>query len=315
MLTDRFNNGDITNDRIIDRTKKAGKLRSFEGGDIKGITQKIEEGYFDNLGINVIWFTPIVEQIHSSVDEGTGNTYAYHGYWTKDWTKIDPNFGTFKDLEQLVKTAHKNGIRILMDVVINHTGPVTDQDPVWPDTWVRTIPKCDYENTVSCTLVKNLPDIKTENNKNVDLPEILIQKWKTEGRLEKELLEIDTFFNTTRLKRSPKNYIIKWLTDYVRELGIDGYRVDTVKHVDEDTWKTLEEQAKLAFIEWKSKNPNMVLDTNDFYMLGDLHGYTIHDKRNYDFTDRKIDYYAYGFDNLINFKFKYDAENISYEIP
>ncbi len=316
LLTDRFNNGDITNDKIIDRTKKTGKLRGFEGGDIKGITQKIEEGYFSNLGINVIWFTPVVEQIYGSVNEGTGNTYAYHGYWAKDWTKIDPNFGTFEDLEQLVKTAHKNGIRILMDVVINHTGPVTDQDPVWPDTWVRTTPQCDYknyENTVSCTLVKNLPDIKTESDKNVELPEILTQKWKAEGRLEKELLEIETFFNKTGLKKSPKNYIIKWLTDYVRKLGIDGYRVDTTKHVEENTWKTLAEQAKLAFIEWKSKNPNLVLDTNEFYMLGELYGYNIHNKRNYEFTDRKIDYYAYGFDNLINFQFKYDAENINYE--
>lgn len=316
LLTDRFNNGDITNDKITHRTKKTGKLRNFEGGDIKGITQKIEDGYFNDLGINVIWFTPVVEQIYGSIDEGTGNTYPYHGYWIKDWTKIDPNFGTYEDLKQLVEIAHKNGIRIIMDIVINHTGPVTDLDPLWPDTWVRTSPQCDYknyENTVSCTLSKNLPDIKTESDKNVELPEILIQKWKAEGRLDKELLEIDTFFNKTGLKRSPKNYIIKWLTDYVRELGIDGYRADTVIHVEEDAWKTLAEQAKLALIEWKSKHPHKVLDTNEFYMLGELYGYNIHNKRNYKFTDRKVDYYAYGFDNLINFQFKYDAENISYE--
>jgi len=94
LLTDRFNNGTTDNDVNFDRTKTTGKLRGFEGGDIKGITQKIKEGYFTKLGINAIWMTPITEQIHGSVDEGTGNTYGFHGYWAKDWTALDPNFGT-----------------------------------------------------------------------------------------------------------------------------------------------------------------------------------------------------------------------------
>ncbi|MDY8136208.1 alpha-amylase family glycosyl hydrolase [Aquimarina sp. 2201CG5-10] len=316
LLTDRFHNGDPTNDKVLDRTKKTGELRGFEGGDIKGIIQKIEEGYFKNLGVNAIWFTPVVEQIHGSVDEGTGNTYAYHGYWAKDWTKIDPNFGTMKDLKQLVETAHNNDIRILMDVVMNHTGPVTKQDPVWPDNWVRTAPQCtykDYESAVSCTLVKNLPDIRTENNEDVELPPALVNKWKSEGRLEIEIAELDIFFTKTGLKRSPKNYIIKWLTDYVRELGIDGYRVDTVKHVEESAWSVLAEQAKSAFSEWKSKNPNKVLDDNEFYMLGELYGYGVNRKRFYHFSDKRVDYFANGFDNMINFQFKYDARQSDYD--
>ncbi|MDP5093185.1 MAG: alpha-amylase family glycosyl hydrolase, partial [Polaribacter sp.] len=177
LLTDRFNNGDISNDLNFDRSKTSGKLRGFEGGDLKGITQKIKEGYFTKLGINAIWMTPIVEQIHDATDEGTGITYAYHGYWAKDWTTIDPNFGTKEDLKELVETAHKNGIRVLLDAVINHTGPVTEKDPVWPSEWVRTSPKCEYnnyENTTSCTLVENLPDIKTDSNENVALPPQLV---------------------------------------------------------------------------------------------------------------------------------------------
>ncbi len=125
MLTDRFKNGDTSNDVNFNRTLEASKLRGFEGGDLKGVTQKIEEGYFNELGINAIWMTPIVEQIHGAVDEGTGATYAFHGYWTKDWTSLDPNFGTKEDLKKLVEVAHKNGIRIVLDAVINHTGPVT----------------------------------------------------------------------------------------------------------------------------------------------------------------------------------------------
>src|SRR6187402_674875 len=81
LLTDRFNNGDKSNDINFDRNKTTGKLRGFEGGDLKGIIQKIDEGYFTKLGINVIWFTPVVEQIHDGVDEGTGFSYGFHGYW------------------------------------------------------------------------------------------------------------------------------------------------------------------------------------------------------------------------------------------
>ena len=316
MLTDRFNNGDESNDLVLDRTKETGKLRGFEGGDIKGITQKIKEGYFKDLGVNAIWFTPVVEQIHGSTNEGTGNTYAFHGYWAKDWTKIDPNFGTYDDLKNLIETAHNNDIRILMDVVMNHTGPVTDQDPVWPEEWVRTEPQCtykDYTSAVSCTLVENLPDMRTESDKEVELPQTLMDKWKSEGRLQEELEELERFFASTGLKKTPKNYIIKWLTDYVRELGIDGYRVDTVKHVEESVWSDLAKYASEAFEQWKKNNPDKVLDNAPFYVLGELYGYGIGGKRFYDFGDRKVDYYANGFDNLINFQFKYDAANLNYE--
>src|SRR5690606_20704796 len=100
LLTDRFHNGDPDNDVNFQRTQEAATLRGFEGGDMAGITQKIEEGYFDRLGVNVLWFTPVVEQVHGATDEGTGLTYDYHGYWTKDWTSLDPNFGTLEDLKK-----------------------------------------------------------------------------------------------------------------------------------------------------------------------------------------------------------------------
>jgi len=312
LLTDRFYNGDSLNDTTLNRTKETGVLRGFMGGDIKGITAKIEEGYFSDLGINAIWFTPVVEQIHDPVDEGTGNTYGYHGYWTKDWTALDPNFGSKKDLETLVKTAHKNGIRILMDVVLNHTGPVTATDPVWPSEWVRTGPECtykDYGTTTACTLVKNLPDIITESDEAVELPDALLAKWKEEGRLSNELDELQVFFNRTGYPRAPRYYIIKWLTDYVNDLGIDGFRVDTAKHVDENTWTSLYHEASYAFNTWKKKHPEEILDENPFFMVGEVYGYGISQGRTYDFGDKKVDYFNHGFKSLINFELKYDAHS------
>lgn len=310
LLTDRFNNGNTNNDINFGRDKETAVLRGFKGGDIAGITQKIEDGYFTNLGINAIWFTPVVEQVHGAVDEGTGVTYGYHGYWTKDWTALDPNFGTYEELQKLVTTAHQNGIRIVMDVVLNHTGPVTDTDVFWGEDWARQQPQCTYDGynaTTLCTLVANLPDIKTESEKEVELPAFLIEKWKKEGRYDAELEELNSFFATSKLAKTPRNYIIKWLTDYIRDLGIDAFRVDTVKHVDEAAWSVMRTQADLAFASWKNTNPDLVLDDNAFFMLGEVYNYNIGSGRDYDFGDQKVDYFAHGFDNLINFQFKYDA--------
>ncbi len=311
LLTDRFKNGNTDNDINYNRTNKTAKLRGFEGGDIRGIIQKIDDGYFTDLGINAIWFTPIFEQIHGSVDEGTGNTYGYHGYWTKDWTNLDANFGTKEDLKELVQKAHQKGIRIVLDAVINHTGPVTKLDPVWGKDWVRTGPTCTYKSfktTTACTLVKNLPDILTESNENVELPEFLINKWKKEGRYDQEMAELNVFFKRTGYPKAPRFYIIKWLTDCITEFGIDGYRADTVKHTEETVWDEFRKQCDFAFAEWKKENPDQVLDDNEFYLVAEVYGYGISAGQFYDFGDKKVNYFENGFHSMINFEFKYDAE-------
>ncbi len=314
LLTDRFNNGDQSNDVNFDRTQETAKLRGFKGGDIKGVTQKVKEGYFTDLGINAIWMTPIVEQIHGATDEGTGLTYAYHGYWAKDWTKIDPNFGTKADLQELVDEAHKRGIRIILDAVINHTGPVTEKDPVWPEEWVRTDKQCtyeNYENTVSCTLVENLPDIRTESDEAVELPPQLVEKWKAEGRYEQEMAELDDFFERTGHPRAPRFYIMKWLTDYITDFGIDGYRVDTVKHTEEFVWQEFKKECDYAFEEFKINNPGKVLDDNDFYLVGEVYNYGISGGQQFDFGDKKVNYFdPEAFHSLINFDFKWNAKQL-----
>ena len=312
LLTDRFNNGDQTNDLNFNRTDSTATLRGMMGGDIKGITQKLQEGYFNDLGVTAIWFTPVVEQNKGIVEEGTGPTYGYHGYWTQDWTALDPNFGTEKELEELIETAHDNGIRVILDVVINHTGPTTIADPTWPEEWVRTEPKCafrSYATTVNCTLVDNLPDIKTETNTDVQLPTALKDKWEKESRLEKELAELEDFFERTGYPRAPRFYIIKWLTDYIRKYGVDGFRVDTAKHTEETVWRDLREEADKAFADWKRANPDKVLDDNQFYMVGEVYNYNVATDTLFDIGDRHVNYYANGLNSLINFGFKYDSKN------
>jgi alpha-amylase len=310
LLTDRFHNGDPTNDLALGRPQDGAVLRSFQGGDLAGVLHKLEEGYFDALGVDAVWMTPFVEQIHGSVDEGTGKTYGFHGYWTRDWTAVEPALGTEDDLRALVDAAHRRGIRVLMDAVINHTGPVTPLDPQWPDDWVRTGPRCvyrDYVTTVDCTLVDNLPDVLTDRDDPVELPQPLIEKWEREGRLDQEIAELDAFFARTAYPRAPRYYIMKWLTDWVRELGFDGYRVDTAKHFEEAISAELKEQAERAFADWKRTHPDRVLDDLPFYMMGEVYNYELSHGRDFDFGDRTVDFFDYGYDGLINFGFKREA--------
>jgi len=310
LLTDRFLDGDPSNNLALGRALDGATLRSFMGGDLAGVLRKLEEGYFDALGVDAIWMTPFVEQIHGSVDEGTGKSYGFHGYWTRDWTAVDPAFGTAEELRAVVAEAHRRGIRVLMDAVLNHTGPVTALDPKWPDDWVRTSPRCTYGSyvtTVDCTLVDNLPDVRTDRDEPVELPEALRDKWATEGRLDRETAELDAFFQRTGYPRAPRYYVIKWLTDWVREMGFDGYRVDTAKHVPEGASAALAREARQALADWKAAHPAGVLDDLPFFMMGEVYNYTLSQGRNFDFGDRKVDYFAFGYDALINFGFKDDA--------
>jgi alpha-amylase len=264
----------------------------------------------------VIWITPPVEQIHGAVDEGSGKSYGFHGYWAKDFTRVDANLGNAADVQALVDTAHRHGIRVLLDVVMNHTGPVTELDPVWPDSWVRMEPACTYRDipsTVSCTLVKGLPDIKTESQTDVELPPALVAAWKSQGRYDQEMRELDAFFARTGYPRAPRYYLMKWHTDWVRRYGFDGFRADTVKHVEPEVWGELKQLASNAFDEWKAEHPDKKLDDTPFYMTAEVYGYRI--AQGQDFVmdgGSKINFFAHGFDSLINFGFKNDAKQ-SYE--
>ena len=311
MLTDRFNNGNSDNDVSFDRTQETGVLRGFEGGDIAGVTQKINEGYFDDLGVHAIWLTPLVEQIHEGTDEGTGFTYGYHGYWAKDWTALDPNFGTEQELEAMVTAAHARGIRILFDAVINHHGPETPLDGIWPEDWVRRGPTCtfdSYAGTTACNLVKNLPDVLTESNQSVDLPPQLVEKWKAEGRYAQELEELDAFFARTGHPRAPRFYIMKWLSDFVTDYGIDGFRVDTAKHTEASVWQEFKAVCAGAFEQWKAAHPESRLDETPFYMVGEVYSYDLHHLKEHDFGDKKETFFDNSFDALINFHLKTTAE-------
>ena len=134
LLTDRFKNGNTSNDHSYNRgLDQNGNVVSgidtratFHGGDFAGITQTIEDGYFNDLGVNALWISAPYEQIHGYIVGGDGNPsfahYSYHGYYVLDYTETDANFGTPEEFEELVDTAHEHGLRVILDIVMNHAG-------------------------------------------------------------------------------------------------------------------------------------------------------------------------------------------------
>jgi alpha-amylase len=319
VVTDRFLNGNPANDhsygRINDGKQEIG---TFHGGDLAGLTAKLKAGYFTQLGVNAIWITAPYEQIHGWVQGGNAEFkhYAYHGYYALDYTRLDQNMGTPGELKEMVDTAHAKGIRVLFDIVMNHPGyadikTLSEYLPelLWPNwenytlknyhrqidynnfeftkwwggDWVRSgLPGYPEGGTDDLTKqLAYLPDFRTESKAPVKLPYFLKER-------KKDTAAVD-------LPNTPvRGYLVKWLSDWVREYGIDGFRCDTAKHVELPAWLELKQAGNAALADWKSKNPGNKIDNAPFWMVGEVfpHG-----------VDRDA-YFDNGFDSLINFDFQ-----------
>jgi len=325
VIVDRFHDGDPTNNTSYGRQPDGqGEIATFHGGDLVGLTHKLEEGYFLALGVSAIWITAPYEQIHGWVVADTHKHYAYHGYYPLDFTKTDANFGTDAELGALVDAAHAQGIRVVMDVVMNHAGYATTADldafdidvlkPGWesatPATlydlidfqspnfadwwgpkWVRAELGGGYPAPDASDLKKTvdyLPDFLTESTAiNIGLPPFYAKKADTRAvHLPDETV---------------RGHLIAWLTAWVRTHGIDGFRCDTAKHVELPAWKELKEAADAALVAWRAVNPDKAFPDSDypdparpFWMTGEVfpHGVV------------KDVYFDNGFDSLINFDFQ-----------
>lgn len=352
VMPDRFANGDPSNDQAYGRgLDGAGQPYAFDetghfhGGDLRGLTQKISEGYFDDLGVNALWITPPFEQVRGWTGggvDGDYQAYSYSGYWIQDFTEIDENLGTKADFAAFVETAHAHGIRVLLDVVVNHVGYPTLHDMAalgfgtitdtswqtwrpspddswhswhlshvsylrddstggwqnwWGPGWIRgPYPghePCGSDEKTQC--LAGLPDLRTEATEAVGIPLFLQRKWGPE-KLAAEQASLDAFFARTGYPRTPRYYLIKWLTDWVRTYGIDGFRIDTAKHVEPATWRALKQEATAALRAWKAANPSKRLDELPFWMVGEVFGHAL----------ERSAYFDQGFDAVLNFDFQKD---------
>jgi len=346
-MTDRFNDGNPDNNTSYGRVQEdaLGKdIATFHGGDIVGLTEKLKDGYFQELGVDVLWISAPYEQIHGYIGGGSRGDFAhygFHGYYALDWTMMDRNFGTVEEFRTFVNTAHEQDIRVFLDVVMNHVGypnmqdmldynygaiassvenaedllpgegenfhkwteAVTWDDPEawenWWGDWVRSdLPGYHPPgDTVYTQNLYGLPDIRTEVNEDLGLPPILKTKWEIEKDPAYEGWIVPGAKELRQdLGLPPADYISKWLTAWVEEFGINGFRIDTAKHVEIERWEELKERTNEALQTFRENNPELpgASFKEDFFFLGEVWGQGLN--RNY--------YYDQGFDALINFTFQ-----------
>ena len=332
IMTDRFYNGDPSNDHAFGRQKDGkDEIGTFHGGDIKGITAKLD--YIKELGANAIWMTPLVEQVHGFVGGGSKGDfpfYSYHGYWALDYTKLDPNFGTDEDLRELVREAHKRGIRLIWDTVINHAGYATGQDlvdynvdvfksdrridnswqPAAGENWHSFHDAIDYTSQNwnrdwwSADWIRGtFPGYTQPGADDITMALAGLPDYKTESTDKVGLppiLKAKADTNAQDTEQTVVQHLIDWQTRWIRDFGIDGFRSDTAKHVELEHWDTLKTAATEALAEWKAKNPNAALDDEPFWMVGEVFDHPL-------FKDY---YYDFGFDSLINFEFQDKAHDL-----
>ncbi len=337
VVTDRFANGDPSNDNSYGRQPDGKEeIGTFHGGDLKGLTGKLDylaELGVSAVWITAPYEQ--IHGWVGGGDKGDFRHYGYHGYYALDFTELDANMGSEADLRELMTEAHARGIRVLFDVVMNHPGYSTLADmqalnfgglrdgmaqylperwsdwqpepyenlhayhnlvdyqhPDWVRWWGKDWVRAglgDYEQPPSAVVdpVKGslsfLPDFRTESDQPVGLPAFLQHKQPTGA--------------VARADYRVRDYLIEWLTDWVREYGVDGFRADTVKHVEPHAWAELRKAADRARAEWSAANPDDPFAGTPFWMVGEVFG---HGPETSLYRDN-------GFDALINFAFQTEA--------
>ena len=215
LLVDRFNDGNLENTKKVDDTILP--IANYYGGDLQGVLDKINEGYFSELGINTIWLSPITQNPEGAFGlwpEPYTKFSAYHGYWPISNTQIDHRFGDEKVFKELIEKAHDKGMNVLLDYVANHVHqehPLYQEHPDWATDLY-------------------LPD-GTMNTERWD--DHRLTTW------------FDTFLPTLDFSKSE---VVDKMTDsatyWVTNYKLDGFRHDATKHIQLEFWRTLTRKVK-----------------------------------------------------------------------
>lgn len=196
-ITDRFYDGNPDNNDGVDVDWSL----SYHGGDFAGLEAKLD--YLQELGVNTIWITPIVlnSDMIATTEDGTFESTGFHGYWASDFTTLSPHLGTEEELTDLIDAVHQRGMKLMVDIVINHAGYGTESyfNSLLDGTnMIRSAAETVTGDDIYASL-SGLPDFLTENEAVAD-------------------------------------QLIQWYVDWIRNFDIDYYRVDTAKHVESEVW-------------------------------------------------------------------------------
>ena len=210
VMVDRFFDGNPANNAPLGLEAPA----DYQGGDLVGLKQKIDSGYFDQLGVNALWLTSPLDNANARGRGSDGHDYSgYHGYWPRDLEQVESKIGTEAELKAVIDAAHAHGINVILDYVMNH---VHDESPVyaahrdwfWPNDNGHGGDcvcggGCNWEDNFDrkrCWFTSYLPDFDFRNGD--------ARRWSVENA-------------------------VAW----AKRVGADGFRLDAVKHI-EDAWLT-----------------------------------------------------------------------------
>jgi cyclomaltodextrinase / maltogenic alpha-amylase / neopullulanase len=235
MMVDRFSNGDTTNDAPLHDPRVDPKA-DFHGGDIAGLRLRIKEGYFDSLGVNMLWISPIVQNpvvAYQEFPEPRRWFSGYHGYWPVSSTHVDHRFGTDQELIEMVREAHAHGIKIILDYVANH---LHEEHP----------------------MIKAHPEWKTELYLKDSV--LNVRLWDTH--------RIGTWFDTFMPSLDySKPEVVEFQSDsalyWIQHFGLDGFRQDATKHVPTEFWRRLTQKLKTQY---------MLPENKALYQIGETFG-------------------------------------------
>jgi alpha-amylase len=311
LMTDRFANGDRANDYRI----QEGAPARYHGGDWRGVEQKL--GYLDNLGVTAIWISPIIKNVET--DAGVD---GYHGYWAQDFTRLNPHFGDLASLRRMIDAAHDRGIKVILDIVVNHVGQlfyydinlngqpdervagagpliaptapdggptspvshINEYDPDFDPNGVQAWTSLGFAGPAPIVFVYD-----PATNHMPPEPAIFQQPsaYNRKGRVWSwdvaEQVELGDFpgglkdLNT----RNPavREALIDVFVRWVELTDLDGFRIDTLKHVEKEFWQTFAPQVRQRLA---------AIGKHNFFMFGEA----------FDGDDALIG--SYTFDNQVD---------------
>ncbi|MCG2805010.1 MAG: alpha-amylase, partial [Propionicimonas sp.] len=290
VMADRFANGDTTNDTggisggVNDHGFNPANKGFYNGGDLAGLLDKID--YIQGLGTTSIWLTPSFK--NKAVQLEDGPSAGYHGYWITDFTQIDPHLGTNAELKKLVDEAHARGMKVYFDIITNHTADVIGYQEGARTAYIpkdapagayttaagKPFDDRDYAGTNSFPTL----DAKTSfpytpvlepGEENLKVPAWLNDTTLYHNRGNTTFTGEDSYYGDffgldDLFTENPKvvNGMIDIYETWIGELGIDGFRIDTMKHVDDAFWQKFGPKV-LAYAKAHGKS--------QFYMFGEVY--------------------------------------------
>ena len=263
VMLDRFANGDAANDHgnINGGSSKDGfdpaATGFYHGGDLAGLTSKI--GYIKSLGFTAIWVTPVVRQVTVAPD---GSSAGYHGYWGAGFDQVDPHLGTMQEFKDFVTAAHDQGLGVILDIVANHTGDViySSSGTSYSDTYyspymtksgkvfsaAKLAGSSKFPSLSQLDLNTSFPNPPLLNNADahVKSPAWLNDMrnyhnrgnstFSGESSLYGDFYGLDDLFTESPIVVTG---MIKIFADWITNTGVDGFRIDTARHVNKEFWR------------------------------------------------------------------------------